>query len=494
MKKKTIFLIIGLIIIVIAVGGWLFVPDWRNAPGGLLALIGVVAVGVFTVVQGLISMLRDLDEMEKQGFSLPKLKIRGKGKYRPLQVFLCHAKEDKAAVRDLYKRLKADGFDVWFDEESLLSGQRWEVEIPRAVLNTDAVIVFLSCNSVKKNSYIREEIRSALNTAEKKKQEEIYLIPLKLEECDVPFELRKWQWVDFYKEGSYDRLKMALQIRATSLGNFDIPMMSKQLMGPQRVERKSNKIVLEALTNAVLAILDAVLPSRTLQPASHPSPLTERQQKVVGPQGTPSAIPREDKNFRISIAHPKLLSKRFSSLFLVHIYSPEMRRKVSQKVRQQFSKVDTTEHIDSSEVRVGQRVKIKLYSQDISFSEPVVKELYGEINAINFIGKPNDSCQPGLHQVILYITDDITNVEYQSVYFQVQVTDFAFDHISRPLLTKMMSITLGIGSLAMFILTLLGKIDTTFGLASGTIAGTFASAIYGRFLSLYQNQKVTNFP
>jgi len=30
---------------------------------------------------------------------------------RPLKVFLCHASADKPAVRDLYKRLKADGVD-----------------------------------------------------------------------------------------------------------------------------------------------------------------------------------------------------------------------------------------------------------------------------------------------------------------------------------------------------------------------------------------------
>ena len=36
---------------------------------------------------------------------------------RKLKVFLCHSSGDKVTVRDLYKRLQADGFEPWLDEE-----------------------------------------------------------------------------------------------------------------------------------------------------------------------------------------------------------------------------------------------------------------------------------------------------------------------------------------------------------------------------------------
>jgi hypothetical protein len=70
--------------------------------------------------------------------------------------------------------------------------------------------------------------------------------------------------------------------------------------------------------------------------------------------------------------------------------------------------------------------------------------------------------------------------------FTVQVVDFAFDHVSQPLLSRSMSVALGIGSLTMFVLTLLGQIDTTFGLTSGTVAGAIAGGIYLRFFTLFQ--------
>ena len=48
---------------------------------------------------------------------------------RKLKVFLCHSSDDKPAVRDLYQRLKSEGWiDPWLDEEKLYPGQDWDYE------------------------------------------------------------------------------------------------------------------------------------------------------------------------------------------------------------------------------------------------------------------------------------------------------------------------------------------------------------------------------
>jgi len=81
---------------------------------------------------------------------------------RKLKVFLCHSSGDKPAVRDLYKRLQADGFDPWLDEEDLLPGQDWQREIPKAVRSAEAIIVCLSQASINKEGYVQKEIGEAL--------------------------------------------------------------------------------------------------------------------------------------------------------------------------------------------------------------------------------------------------------------------------------------------------------------------------------------------
>lgn len=143
---------------------------------------------------------------------------------RPLQVFLCHASGDKPAVRALYRRLKADGISAWLDEEDLDPGDDWQRIIPNAVEHSDVVIVCLSRKSVNKEGYVQKEIAFALNTADEKPEGTIYIIPAKLEECDVPQRLRRWQWVDLAFDGSsfdqhsYDKLMRSLRRRANSIG------------------------------------------------------------------------------------------------------------------------------------------------------------------------------------------------------------------------------------------------------------------------------------
>jgi hypothetical protein len=81
---------------------------------------------------------------------------------RPLKVFLCHASTDKPKVRELYRYLKRRGIQPWFDEEHLVGGQDWQVEIPKALATSDAIIICLTKNSVDKEGYIQKEIKFAL--------------------------------------------------------------------------------------------------------------------------------------------------------------------------------------------------------------------------------------------------------------------------------------------------------------------------------------------
>ncbi|HXQ36418.1 MAG TPA: toll/interleukin-1 receptor domain-containing protein, partial [Anaerolineales bacterium] len=114
---------------------------------------------------------------------------------RPLKVFLCHASGDKPQVRALYRRLVAEGVDAWLDQEKLLPGQDWQVEIPRAVREADVVVVCLSNKSITKEGYIQKEIKFALDSADEKPEGTIFLIPARLEECLVPEQVGRWQWV-----------------------------------------------------------------------------------------------------------------------------------------------------------------------------------------------------------------------------------------------------------------------------------------------------------
>lgn len=135
---------------------------------------------------------------------------------RPLRIFLCHSSVDKLAVREvLYRRLKADGFEPWLDEQDLLPGQDWQLEIPKAVRQSDMVIVCLSKASINAADYL--QLKFALDVADEQPAGDIFIIPLRLEECNIPDRLQRWQGVDLFDTNGYARLLLAVQFRAKSL-------------------------------------------------------------------------------------------------------------------------------------------------------------------------------------------------------------------------------------------------------------------------------------
>ncbi len=137
--------------------------------------------------------------------------------HRRLRVFLCHSSGDKLSVRDLHWRLKEANVDPWLDEENLLPGQTWEEEIRRAVRNSDIVVVCLSRAAIGKTGYVQKEIKFALDVADEQPEGAIFLIPLKLEECDIPERLRHLQWVSYFQENGFEKLLAALKHKAETL-------------------------------------------------------------------------------------------------------------------------------------------------------------------------------------------------------------------------------------------------------------------------------------
>ena len=135
-----------------------------------------------------------------------------------LKVFLCHAVENKPIVGVLFERLKADGFDPWLDTDSLLPGMNWDLEIQKAMRASDAVIVCLSNASIQKEGYVQKEIKTAQRILDEKPEGTIFLLPVQLEDCEIPFSLRDVQWARYYEPDGYEKIVKALKFRARQLG------------------------------------------------------------------------------------------------------------------------------------------------------------------------------------------------------------------------------------------------------------------------------------
>jgi formylglycine-generating enzyme required for sulfatase activity len=57
-----------------------------------------------------------------------------------------------------------------------------------------------------------------LDVADEQPEGAIFLIPARLEQCEVPDRLSRWQWVNLYEAKGYERLMRALRTGAEALG------------------------------------------------------------------------------------------------------------------------------------------------------------------------------------------------------------------------------------------------------------------------------------
>jgi len=121
--------------------------------------------------------------------------------------------EDKPVVRLLYQGLKAIGVDPWLDEEELVGGDPWRSKAERAVGDSDAVAVILSHASVKKRGFVQKEIREAISQRELYPDDALFVIPVRLEPCQIPHALSEWQCVDLYSAEGWASLVKSLEAR-----------------------------------------------------------------------------------------------------------------------------------------------------------------------------------------------------------------------------------------------------------------------------------------
>jgi hypothetical protein len=128
-----------------------------------------------------------------------------------LTIFLCHAHSDRETVHNLYRRLLDQGIHAWLDSEDLQPGQNWQQEIRKAILNSDVILVCLSQKFNEQQGYRHEEVKLALEKAHLLNEGEIFIIPVRLEKCDMPESLSHLHRVDLFESAGFKKLIRALQ-------------------------------------------------------------------------------------------------------------------------------------------------------------------------------------------------------------------------------------------------------------------------------------------
>jgi hypothetical protein len=141
-------------------------------------------------------------EIDGVGTFLPKGRggLRFVAQNRP-RVFMAYVEEDAAQVRRLHDALLARRFDPWFDKARLLPGQNWPRAIETAIHTSDFFIGCFSPRAVVKRGSFQSELRFALECTRQMPLDEVFFIPVRLAECNVPATVsRHFQYVDLFPD------------------------------------------------------------------------------------------------------------------------------------------------------------------------------------------------------------------------------------------------------------------------------------------------------
>lgn len=111
------------------------------------------------------------------------------------KVFISHASEDTNDAEFIYDFLKANHYEPWLDFKALKIGMQWDYEIEQALRQSDFIIVLLSKVATNKRGYIQREIKRMDRYSEEKLSDDIYILPILIDDCEVPKSLSKYQYM-----------------------------------------------------------------------------------------------------------------------------------------------------------------------------------------------------------------------------------------------------------------------------------------------------------
>jgi hypothetical protein len=119
----------------------------------------------------------------------------------PVRIFIAYAIEDAELADRLFDSLEQRGYSPWLDRRKLLPGQDWPHRIQDAIENTDFFIACFSAHSVHKRGGFQVEVRQALECSRKIPLDDVFLIPVRLDDCKVPELIRReTQYIDLFPD------------------------------------------------------------------------------------------------------------------------------------------------------------------------------------------------------------------------------------------------------------------------------------------------------
>lgn len=131
------------------------------------------------------------------------------------KTFLSYSRASKDFAVKLAKELKTEGFSVWLDQLDIPAGARWDVEVEKALEESEIFMIIMTPGSISSEN-VRDEIGYAIDNGK-------HFLPVLLENCTVPLRLRRFQYVDFTTKSFDDGVESAKELLRNLIAQTTVP-------------------------------------------------------------------------------------------------------------------------------------------------------------------------------------------------------------------------------------------------------------------------------
>jgi len=134
------------------------------------------------------------------------------------KTFISYSRKDKDFAIEFAREMKSAGYSVWLDQLDIPTGARWDDQVEKALRECEVFLIILTPASVSSEN-VKDEIGYAIDHGKR-------IMPILLENCDVPFRLRRFQYVDFTNVEFNEGIKRAKQLLEILLTEPSAPVMT----------------------------------------------------------------------------------------------------------------------------------------------------------------------------------------------------------------------------------------------------------------------------
>lgn len=128
------------------------------------------------------------------------------------RVFISYGHPDLPFVRGLAIFLEQLKIDIWFDKKNLLGGEQWDKVIKQEIKDCAVFLTCLSTNVIDRRGYFNKELYLALEVALTIPPNQLYILPVRLDDCPIPDDLKRYHVLTLSDEDGPNILLKSLSV------------------------------------------------------------------------------------------------------------------------------------------------------------------------------------------------------------------------------------------------------------------------------------------